>query len=271
MRISYSKIVYVSILLIFLGRFYQGVMLHDFTNPVLVTPLIDNTYWLLFFLSIPQTILGSTLFSWTIDIGLIALPVLLLFWDNRWLRFLLFPLLLLYIVSYASCIAFQGHGLYGLILVLLPLLFVGERGERWFEANRYYACFIFASAAIWKVFRGNIFDVDHFSNILKNQHASYFFYRPDGMRGNLFDYLIHHPEVSSLLLYGAVLLQLSFTVGFFTKRYDLFLALILLLFLIFNWLVMDISFWNMFVIVLLFLPWREGALAIQPKKVSYIQ
>jgi hypothetical protein len=65
-------------------------------------------------------------------------------------------------------------------------------------------------------------------------------------------YLVQHPAISYAFYAAACLLELSFVIGFFTKKYDRRLMVAFFVFLVMDYLVMRIIYfeWLPFVILL---------------------
>ena len=105
---------------------------------------------------------------------------------------------------------------------------------------RYYFLYIFSSAALWKILRGSAFYHDQLSNILKQQQINLLLQNPDGYKAHIAQFLISHTNFSHALLLANVVLQLSFAIGFFTKKFDRFLFWFAILFVVANLFVMGI-------------------------------
>jgi hypothetical protein len=112
--------------------------------------------------------------------------------------------------------------------------------RRLMEAVRYYFLFAMASAAIWKLARGSVFEVNHLSNILSHQHAQWMADYPNGLMTSFYQYLIQNTTVSYILYLSAIVLELAFLEGFFTKKSDILIAVLFMLFIVFNYVVMGV-------------------------------
>ena len=96
------------------------------------------------------------------------------------------------------------------------------------------------SAFLWKLVRGNLWDIDHFSNILKIQHVHFLQANPSHWKADMIVYLINNESLSYLLWLALMLLQGMFFIGFFTKKYDGLLLMSYLFFIVGSWLFMNI-------------------------------
>jgi hypothetical protein len=240
MRVRYF---YIAVIVILFFHFFANVLFSEIGRPALVNPSIDNFYWVFQYLGLHQLFTHSVFLPAIGDMTIATLTLLCVFSNSyRTIWTVLFTILFcIYIVTFNTFSGHHFHGLVGVLFLSVAFWFKpGARYERVWEAARYYFLFIFSSAAIWKIARGSVFVNDQFSNILKSQHAQYLFQYSDGMFASVYRFLILNSSASHLLLIAAVLLQLSFITGFFTKKHDHKLFLLAILFSFFNFFVMHI-------------------------------
>lgn len=119
---------------------------------------------------------------------------------------------------------------------------------------RYFILFVLVSAGIWKFVQSGIFNPEEMSGILLYQHKDYLATSPENIYSKSIYWLINHPSISYLLYLCATVLELSFLIGFFTKRFDKYLILLFILFLFMDLLVMRIPYWELspFVLTLIY-------------------
>ena len=130
----------------------------------------------------------------------------------------------------------------GFFLVLLPFIFRENKNKQIsFEAMRYFLLFFYFSAALIKVQQNDIYGVHYFSNILINQLTPYYLEQNLSIRTDVNLYLIAHPSFSRILFFSGTILEFIPLIGFFTKRFDNYLAIIILVFHFANWFIMDIA------------------------------
>jgi hypothetical protein len=95
---------------------------------------------------------------------------------------------------------------------------------------------------------------DSYANVLKNQHAACYYFNQDGLRTGVTEYIIQHPFLGWSLFVSAMLMQLSFALGIFTRRFNVWLALGILIFHLMDWFLMNLGvFMGMTVLVWLLL------------------
>ena len=233
----------LSILLVeILIYFFCDIHIASFVDNSFIAFEQDPLLWIIYFTGLPKLIISNIYLSCFIDAAiLILLATLILKPFNSRIGLLLFILMLLFYAIFTAHLAHRNYQS-GYLLVLLPLLFSNiNRKQIVFEFTRYFILFFYISAAYFKITSGSLFSNDHFSNAIINQFTPYFLEQSYSVRTNINLFLITHSSVTSFLYIGATLLELSAFIGFFTKRFDTYLAIFILLFHFTNWFIMDIA------------------------------
>ncbi len=131
--------------------------------------------------------------------------------------------------------------------LLFPVVFIPDDEktvELLFDGLRYFFIFFFASSGVWKLAQGGLFNVSQMSGLLLNQHKEMLINSKVFWQSKFIMWLIQRPQISYLFYLSSALLQLSFLVGFFTKRLDKYLAIAFILFLMMDYLLMHISYFE---------------------------
>ena len=247
-------------LLVFGFKFTSGILLHQTAGPPLYWLGTDTSFWLWFATGIPQALIQS--FSWSLLVDLLLLGSAMAAIVMP--RFRLFPILFTlslfcyYSIAYAYFIN-RGHMLSGFFLFsFLPWFKSERRFELYFSFLRYFLLYILASAACWKLYNGVVFRFDNqMSYIIKMQLAEYVVHHPGTGRLGIVNFITAHPAFGNLLLKGGFLLQFSCLIGFFTRRFDRILVFIVLAFFIGDLVVMNLPFYEMYILVLTLLRKRQ--------------
>ncbi|HRI21251.1 MAG TPA: hypothetical protein PLA68_09855, partial [Panacibacter sp.] len=113
-----------------------------------------------------------------------------------------------------------------------------------FDGLRYFFIFWFVSAGVWKLVQGGVFSISQMSGVLLYQHNQLLTSSPGYWQSNLILYLIKNPIIGWLLYLSATLLELSFFIGFFTKKYDRVLVCVFVGFLILDYLIMRMPYFE---------------------------
>lgn len=155
----------------------------------------------------------------------------------------------------------EGH----IAWLLFPLVFLGNSDKIFsllFEGLRYFFIFLFASSGVWKLAQGGAFSPAEMSGILLYQHNQLLTNSPGYWQSGLFLWLIQRPPLAYLLYLSATLLELFFIVGFFTKKIDRQLFLLFLLFLVMDYFIMRITYFEVstLLLTLLMKPVRENTI-----------
>ncbi len=243
------------LLIIFIYRYFSNSLLHQLQHPVLIFPGIDNTYWLLHYLDIPNYLTRRNAGALAFDVLLFGLILSCIFYSRiRVLPALLLLCLWTYFIVFNT---FSGHHYYqvGFLFAAIPFLARDSKNYDFlYAAVRYLFCFLYATSGLYKLFRGALFNPEQMQSILMNDNASSVFHNPDGWHSDLVLYLIGHKDVSQGLFIFATLLELALLAGFFTKKYDGWLLCGLIAFHTGNYLMTGIPFLEQAVIFLVFIP-----------------
>jgi hypothetical protein len=104
------------------------------------------------------------------------------------------------------------------------------------------------------------------SAILKEQHLDYLTNTPDTFYADCLRFLIVHPEVSSVFWVLAWVLEATFIVGFFSRKWDKWLALLFLAFFVMDYILMNLMFAEFCILILVF--WSKPLTNLENKKPS---
>lgn len=263
-RKKFSFVVFSWLLVIFIYRFFSDSLLHQLQQPVLITPEIDNTYWLFHYLQVPEWLTQNHGAAMLFDSVLFALIMGCIFYSGiRILPLMLLVLLWTYFIVFNT---FAGHHYYyvGFLFVIIPFLAREKKNhDLLFDAVRYLFCFLYTSSGLYKLIRGVPFNPEQMQSILMNDNASEIYHNPESFHSDAILYFIQHPSLSQTIFICAMLIELSFLLGLFTKKYDLWLLLGLTVFHTGNYFMTGIPFLEQSVIFLLFLP-REKRESLRP-------
>ena len=254
-----ARYFYLGCVLIFALRFISGTLFSQLSQPVLIDPGIDNTYWLSHWLGIPHTVTHSVLWSAVLDILIFLLPIMAsLIPGRRIVAFLFTVLVSIYQVTYSTYAMHHYHSLLGVLFLSVPFWFgPGQRFSFLWEAARYYFFFIFSSAAVWKLSSGALWEPGQMQAILMSQHAQTIYDYPDSTLTHFHSYLIAHAGVARLFLLAGFAIQFSFFGGFFTRKFDRTYLILFIAFFIMNYFLMNIVSIELFIFGIVLLDWDK--------------
>jgi hypothetical protein len=237
-------------------RLISASMLSQTNHPLFLFAQSEIFYRLYLQSGIPQFITSNSVITAVLDVSLLVLTIGYLLSFNR-IFIVLFTLVLLnYFITYNLVTGHHYHGLFGLLIITLPFWFKKEQkfNLAW-DLARYYLLYIFASAALWKILRGSAFYDLQLSNIVKQQQINLLLQAPESFKAHIAQYFISHSVTAHIVLLLNVVLQGSFLIGFFTKKYDRILLCVAILFVVANYYVMGIVSFEMLVLGLTLLDW----------------
>lgn len=230
-RSTLQRVLFGGILLILAYNFYAKLLVSQLgLNPLLYQE-IDPAYWLTMLLQLPQLIAGNKVVAVTFDVLLVLSAV----------SSFLFPQQSKSVIVFYSCYALYyllfnlitGHhyAFVGVLVTALPFVTTGKRKFAFLlAAARYYFAFAFASAAIWKIVRGNLFYKSQLAGVLQVQNVYAAVQDRQSWVQQVQLYVAAHEQLAMLLWLGMVLLELVFVVAFFTYKLDKWLLVAYLLF-----------------------------------------
>jgi len=147
----------------------------------------------------------------------------------------------------------EGHTAW----LLFPLIFMAQKQEMFkilLDGLRYFFLFFFVSAALWKLRQGGIFQPLQMSGVLLYQHTQLLTNSPEYWQSRVILWLVQNPWLAYTLYLLATLLELFFIVGFFTKKFDKLLVALFLLFLVMDYFIMRIPYFEVLPLLLTLYP-----------------
>ncbi len=263
--------VFVCVLLVLLYRFISGTLFTGLYGFCCGLEYGNVFYHLFIKTGIPAFILSSHSLSLSFDLCLFVLPVFFLLTRKRMFAILFTAVAVIYFLLFNMVTAHFYHGFFTVIIISIPFWCKNEtRFNLLWEGARYYLLYVFASAALWKIFRGSVFYTEQLSNILKHQQLDMFLQQPMSYQASCVQYLIAHPETSHVMLIMNVVVQLFFILGFFTKKFDSLLFVLAIVFCAANYFVMGITSTELLVLNLTLLNWKKIE-ALLPNKMLFQQ
>jgi len=239
---NFRKGLFSIILIEFICFIFSGVSFQGLHDVAYFNFGIDPVYWLFFLLQIPQIIFSHHVMGFILDMIILVLLMYSVFIkENKFITCSLFIFLMLY---YVCLTATLGHRNYQtcFFLMIIPFLFTKPLNRKFaFEAMRYFFIFFYFSSGVFKVINNGIFEPMLMSSTLKSQFTPYFIETNLSWRTSLNLFLIKHTYIAYLMYCISVFIESFFVIGFFTKKWDYVLGLLLICFHFSNWVVMDIA------------------------------
>lgn len=155
----------------------------------------------------------------------------------------IFNCLYIYLFSMMSYVSIEPL----ITWMFMPLLFTAlSLPSFYFKIHSIRILFIlfFASAGLWKLRTGEAFEPGQMSGILTYQHAAILASAQDNFFTRLISFLISHQNISWLLYLVVIAGELFVLAGLFTKKFDRVFIIILVLFIVFDYFLMNINYFS---------------------------
>ena len=259
-----ARVVFGWLFAVLVYFFFNHSLLSQLQQPVLLYPGTDNTFWLLHILNVPQFLLHHYWAALGFDILLTcSCIVCMIIPEQRIFNWITVAGVWILYIAYCSS-AGKHYAQIGYLLAPFPFLALKpQKFDILWNLFRYWVCFLYVSAGIYKICYGGFGYSSNMSHILLQENAEWFLFNPGGVRYNIIDWLIQHPGASQWFYRATVLVDLSLIAGFFTRRYDKWLLAALLAFHLGNLFLLHISFVEQSLIFAPFLPWHQWAKRLQ--------
>lgn len=237
-------------------KLLNGMLLFQL-QPVFFFVRPDISSWIFMQTGLHQWVFGNKA-AWILaDIIFYSLPLFYLFVLLFRQKYALSTAILMVILNW---VYIECYALYPIVLIqyhtawlFFPLVLLSSRPQTFsllFDGLRYFFVFLFFSAGVWKIAMGGVFNTEQMSGVLLGQHSAQLANSPEYWQSRFYLWMIRHTWVSYLTYVAACMLQLSFIVGFFSKRYDRWLAAGFVLFLVCDYLMMRIPYFEIAPLVL---------------------
>lgn len=249
-KILLCRIIFVFILFALIYAAFSNTLLHQLHSPVITYPYVDPVYWLMHLIRIPDVIVSNYYVSCVFDLLLFATCLGCIVYPLKKCIITLFLLIyFIYFVTFNSYGAHHTHAGVGILLAPIPFLFGSNISfSLMWQALRYYTLFIYASSFFWKLFRLSFLNDKHGLLILKNNLTPYLYYNPDTVLSNCYLWLLQNPFWANAMYISGFILEGTFIIGFFTRKYDKYLLLFSIIMIIGFWFLADAFFFQLLIL-----------------------
>jgi len=247
--------------LVLLYQWSADLMISQLESPVLLRVDLDLTYWFVHLTGIGELLRSSYKAALSFDLLLMIFCITAVVFPKR----IIFPILagvffLVYCVLLNSYQCWHYHNLITLILLVIPFCFRSLKTfSLLFAGLRYAVAYIYASAAIWKLFRGSVFNEGQMKWLIEHNYVDRLAVQGYEMNflENMMFQLSNYSTLSSIALIIGVAMELSFLVAFFTRKFDRYLIIIGVVFHLITAVLVDVSFLQLWILFVVFLPFEK--------------
>jgi len=264
-----ARAVFCWLFIILVYFFFNNTLLSQLQQPILVYPGSDNSFWLLHILNIPQFLFQHQWASLAFDMVLTCSCIICIIIPRQRL-FTWFTVAGVWILYITYCSAAGKHyAQIGYLLAPIPFLALkDQKFDLLWNVFRYWVCFLYLSAGLYKIYYGGFGYGHNLGNILLQDNADWFVFNKEGIQYNSINALVQHPVFAQWFYRASAFSELVLLVGFFTKRFDKWLLAGLLVFHSGNFILLHISFVEQSLIFAAFLPWGRWTEYFQIKKTN---
>ncbi|MDD1525107.1 GTP cyclohydrolase [Riemerella anatipestifer] len=227
---NYQALIKRSVLLCFglsfLFRSYSSALNFQMENPSFQISGGDFLTSLYNYFGINYFVFAHPIYSIVFAVLLFIFWVLsFIFPNKKAIPILFYIFFLIYAIGFNSNMGFLSSYLKGFIIigfiffVISPINF-----NLMWEGLRYYACWIYFSAFLWKFIHRAMF-MPRFGEIsFKDNLSWYIFTNPDSILSKFYLFCIEHSWILNIGDKLVFLFEGLYFIGFFTKKYDAFLG-----------------------------------------------
>lgn len=250
-HIKQFVIFYLSCFLINYTWFWLNGLLFTTIHPVFFLNYLDFTRNVLMLTNIQHFLIDHYSLRVCFDGLYLLLPITLTiavindYKGKTVMAFCCIAFTILYSIFFTSIsyISIEGY----ISWILIPLVFSARTVSGFYyylHTVRIIFILIIVSAAVAKIRSLAIFNVEQMSGILLYQHNTYLVSNRDDWFTKCIYYLVQHKTISYLFFLLATLVEISFAVGLFTRKFDRFLIISFCVFLIFDFFLMRINYFT---------------------------
>lgn len=256
-RTRLTRWVFGWLFLVLLYQWSADLMISQLDSPVLLRVDLDLTYWFVHLSGIGELFQTSYVAAISFDILLTVLCLVAVIFPKR----IIFPILtgisfLAYCVLLNSYQCWHYHNLITLIVLIVPFCFRSLKTfSLLFAGLRYVVAYIYASAAIWKLFRGSVFNEGQMKWLIEHNYVDRL--AVDGYQLNFLENIMfqlsNYSTLSSIAIIIGVAMEASFLVAFFTRKFDRYLIIVGVVFHLITAILVDVSFLQLWILFVVFL------------------
>lgn len=218
-----GRVIFGWIVVALLWCWSDSAMLSQLEQPVLGNVFKDLTFWLFELAHIPAFVSGHYAVALLLDLVVTSAALLAFLQPSKVVYARIYCIsILFYFVIFTTYANYHYRPIIGLLVAGLPFAFRSlPRFGTFVQGLRYYVLFLYSSAGLYKVVRGSWMNKDQMTMIIEKTQLDLLLTQPDNWHSHFYTWLLHNEWASWSLFVMATVLELSFIIGFFTRRWDL--------------------------------------------------
>ncbi len=256
-----TRVVFSWVLAVLIYQWSASLLISQLESPVLIRTDIDLTYWLLHWTGIVELISQHYWAGITFNFLLFGFTMSAIVWSSKRVLAIATTLLfVIYVISLNSFMNWHYHNIITLLFLLLPFCTKSiKQFSIYFAGARYALLYVYASAAIWKLSRGSVFNSGQMQWLIEHNYVDRMAekdFNPSFLE-QLMISMLDHPVLMDALLIVGIAMEAVFIVGFFTRKFDVALMLIGIIFHLFTTILVDVSFIQLWIIFITLIPFQK--------------
>lgn len=238
-------------LLFLLWRTYAHLMPYQLHAPSLYRVHYDPAFVLMHVLHIDVSLSHIPILGALFSAGLIGFCLAgIAFPTRQWVLVSFSVLFFVYAVCFNIYLTHSAHYLGGMVVLSAVFWAVGAaRFALLWQGARYYACWVYGSAFLWKVVNGAFFQWRAGELTFKANLAEYIYHNPDTMLTHMYYYFLQHPLWLNLGHKLIFIAEGAFLIGFITRKLDRWLIACALTIFLSTYLFSDVFFAELLIII----------------------
>lgn len=225
-----TRFVFLFIFSMILFRWYSYVLPHQLKNPPLLKLGYDPIYILYDSYSLQDFLVTAPLFSLAFSILLIVFSLIPIIAPLKRTPIIIFTFLyFIYIVTFNINLTFTSAHTNCILLITLCFWPKSNKDfELLWEFARYYSCWVYSSAFIWKFINGGFFQDNFGVEVLKSQLIYFIYQSPESLSTNIYFFFLSNPILINIGTMFVYFLEGIFIFGFFSKKLDNYFIFIII-------------------------------------------
>ncbi|HEV2354556.1 MAG TPA: hypothetical protein VGR89_09950 [Puia sp.] len=221
-----TRLVTGSILLLLALRWFEHATLSRLASPPLFHAEVDITYWLFKDSGLPVFLIRHQAAAVIFDLLMFSSGLIAFLRPFNRVAILVFAVLLfLYGLTFNLFATHHLAQVAGFMVVLWPFVLRDNKkfGLAW-EGMRYFTCFIYFTAFVWKAVPGHsLYDLHQGTVTFKANLVDYLVQNPGGFITTVYRWCLRNPWLLDAGEKATVLLEGTMVIGFFTRKFDRYL------------------------------------------------
>jgi hypothetical protein len=249
-RVLITRIVLIYFLTSLLWRGYSYLLPYQLKDPVFTKINYDPSFWILRYSGFQNLLVNNAWGSFIFSILLILICCYCIIYPRKIISIIIFSIMIyIYGVLFNLNLTHSTHLLAG--MTIITFCFWSEKDENFeilWDFARYYTCWLYSSAFLWKIINGSIFQSNHGYEVFK-RNLSWYIFQNENLLTRFYKEFLMAPDILNIGAKVIFLIEGIFIIGFFTKKYDNILILSIIIIHLSTYLFVDVLFFELGILI----------------------